>query len=89
MDPLLAMFGGLVLFFAVFAAALGARPAGRRISDTSHPDYGAQAEIEAHDIDQMIEARNDLRRRTGRPQIGDELAAELHEQLNERRLEGR
>jgi hypothetical protein len=53
----------------------------------SGPDYGAQAEIEEHDIDQMIEARNDLRRRSGRPEIGDELAAGMHEQLNERKIE--
>jgi hypothetical protein len=36
----------------------------------------------------MLEARNELRRRNGRPEIGDELAAGFHEQLNERRLQG-
>jgi hypothetical protein len=42
----------------------------------SEQDYGAQAEIEATDIDQMIEARSELRRRTGREEIGEELSRE-------------
>lgn len=37
----------------------------------------AQAEIEDADIDQMIEARNDIRRRRGLPEIGDDLVADL------------
>jgi phosphoglucosamine mutase len=36
-------------------------------------DDEAEAEIEAVDIDQMIDARNERRRRAGRPEIGDEL----------------
>lgn len=43
---------------------------------TSEQDYGAQAAIEAADIDQMIEARNEIRRRTGREEIGEELSRE-------------
>jgi hypothetical protein len=43
---------------------------------TSEQDYGAQAAIEANDIDQMIEARSELRRRTGREEIGEELSRE-------------
>ena len=39
----------------------------------------AQAEIEADDIEQMIEARNALRARIGKPPIGDELAEEVRE----------
>lgn len=42
--------------------------------------YAAQAEIEGSDIDQMIAARDALRRRLGKPSIGDELAAELAEE---------
>jgi hypothetical protein len=37
----------------------------------------AQFEIEEHDIEEMIEARNALRARIGRPPIGDELANEV------------
>ncbi len=40
-------------------------------------DYAAQAEIEESDIEMMIEARNRIRRRRGRPEIGDDLVAEL------------
>ena len=42
----------------------------------SEQDYGAQAEIEATDIDQMIEARSELRRRSGRESVGEELSRE-------------
>ena len=36
-----------------------------------------QAEIEEHDIEQMIEGRDALRRRLGKPSIGDVLADEV------------
>ena len=36
----------------------------------------AQFEIEEHDIEEMIAARNALRARIGKPPIGDELADE-------------
>ena len=51
------------------------RPPLRRDAPTEQ-DYGAQAEIEERDIDQMIEARSELRRRTGRESVGEELARE-------------
>ena len=44
-------------------------------------DHGAEAWIEDHDIDEMIEARNDRRRRLGRPEIGDELERDLRRSL--------
>ena len=56
------------------------------LASTAHPraprrphgrDYGAMAEIEENDIGQMIEGINERRRRNGRAEIGDELAAEL------------
>lgn len=37
----------------------------------------AQAEVEDSDIDQMVEARNAIRRRRGLPEIGDDLVGEL------------
>jgi hypothetical protein len=36
----------------------------------------AQADVEAHDIEEMIEARNALRARIGKPPLGQELADE-------------
>ena len=78
MDPVLIVFGGLVAFLVLFALALGAwhpKP-GSRIVGNSLRDEGAEAEIEAHDIDQMLDSINDLRRRTGRRDIGEELADE-------------
>jgi hypothetical protein len=80
-----------MLVFVLLCLVLGARSprTRRRTIGASSRDYEAEAEIEAHDIGEMIEARNDIRRRIGKPEIGDELAAELHEQLNERKLEGR
>jgi hypothetical protein len=76
MDPFVAIIGGLVLFFLLAVLALGAwHPRrGSEIVGRSGQDYGAQAEIEEHDIDQMIDARNERRARAGKPPIGDELA---------------
>jgi hypothetical protein len=70
----------------VFALILGiwSPRTGRQIVGGSLRSDEAEAEIEAHDIDQMIEARNDLRRRAGRPEIGDELAADLEQTLKRR-----
>ncbi len=39
-------------------------------------DHEAQAEIEAHDTDQMLDSINDHRRRRGGRDIGEELADE-------------
>lgn len=66
-------------FFLVFTLALGAwhPKSGRSIVGRSLRDEEAQARIEAEDIDQMIEARDDIRRRRGLPTIGDDLEAEL------------
>jgi hypothetical protein len=52
--------------------------AGRRRADDpkARADAEIAAEIEAVDIDQMIEARNERRRRAGRLEIGEELARE-------------
>ena len=44
----------------------------------------AQAEIEDHDIDEMVEALDRLRRRTGTGSIGDELADEARRPPDER-----
>jgi hypothetical protein len=65
----------IVLFVLIVLMAKPAQP--RLLAGQSPRDHGADAEIEDHDIDQMIEARNERRRRLGRPEIGDELAEEL------------
>jgi hypothetical protein len=76
MDPLLVVFGGMVLALAlvVVLAALFDPRTGRAIVGGSLRSDEAEAEIEAVDIDQMIEARNERRRRAGRLEIGEELA---------------
>jgi len=78
MDPLLVIFGGLVAFFLLFALALGVwhPKTGRQIVGRSLRDHEAEAEIEEHDIDQMLDSLNELRRRTGHRDIGEELADE-------------
>jgi hypothetical protein len=67
----------VVAFAVVIAlAALFDPRSGRAIVGGSLRSDEAEAEIEAVDIDQMIEARNERRRLAGRPEIGDELARE-------------
>ena len=67
-----------VLFVLIVWMAQPPRP--RLLAGQSPRDHAAEAEIEDHDIDEMIEARNERRRRLGKPEIGDELAAELARQ---------
>ena len=83
MDPMWVFFGSFVLIFVVMVLALGVwHPrAGNDIVGKSLRNPEAEAEIEAGDIDQMIEARNDLRRRSGKPSIGDDLASQLDRDL--------
>jgi hypothetical protein len=75
-DPMLVIFGGMLAAFAlvVILAGLFHPKTGRSIVGGSLRSDAAEAEIEAVDIEQMIEARNERRRRAGRPDIGDELA---------------
>ena len=83
MDPLVVFFGAFVMIFVVMVLALGIwHPRqGNAIVGKSLRNAEAEAEIEANDIDQMIEARNDLRRRAGKPSIGDDLASQLDDDL--------
>jgi hypothetical protein len=71
MDPVILIVGGLVAFLLVSWAILPARPGGAQ-----GLDYEAMAEIEEHDIDQMVAGLDELRRRTGRRSVGEELADE-------------
>jgi len=73
---------GLVPFVVIVILTMFLnRPRPHRGLGHSEQDYDAQARIEATDIEQMIEARNDIRRRRGLPEIGDELVAELRHDL--------
>ena len=75
-DALWFVFGGIFAFLILFVLALGMwHPrTGHDIVGRSLRSDAADAEIEAADIDQMIEAQNELRRARGAPEIGDELA---------------
>jgi hypothetical protein len=70
-------FGALLVpvFLAGSAHETRLRPRGGR--RRTGPDYGAMAEIEEHDIEQMLEGLNERRRRQGKREIGEELADEL------------
>ena len=74
---LLIVLGGLLLLLillALAAARYGQMP--RSISGAREREaaMAAQMDVEEHDIEEMIEARNALRARIGKPPIGDELA---------------
>jgi hypothetical protein len=72
---------GLVVLLLILIASMaqGSKPK-LRFGQTPR-DHGAEAWIEDHDIDQMIEARNERRRRRGVPEIGDELERDLRRSL--------
>jgi hypothetical protein len=72
----------LVLFVLIVFMAQPTKP--RLLVGQSPHDHAAEADIEDHDIDEMIEARNERRRRLGKPEIGDELAAALERDARRR-----
>ena len=43
----------------------------------------AQADVEEHDIDQMLEARDALRKRIGKPSLADELEEDARRDLQD------
>ena len=73
MEPLAVVIIGAVtllgIMFALSAFRTGTSGAGR--------DYEAEADMESHDIDDMLDAINERRRRGGRRDIGEELSDEL------------
>lgn len=73
----------LVLLLLIVSMASPSKP--RLRVGQSPQDHGAQAWIEEHDIDEMIEARNERRRLSGRPEIGDELSEALQAELRRTR----
>jgi hypothetical protein len=84
-DIMLVLVGGGCAFFLVFVVLLGMyhpRQA-NAIVGRSLRNPAADAEIEANDIEMMIEAQNEMRRRRGAPDIGDELAEQLKPHLRD------
>lgn len=86
MSPVVATIGGVLATFLIAALVLRRWPggAGRRAPDLRRTDIephraraAAAAEMEEHDIDDMIDAIGEHRRRRGRRGIGEELADEL------------
>jgi hypothetical protein len=75
---------GISLVVMVLVLTVGRGPGGRRrpprsISGRAERESAARAqfEVEEHDIEEMIAARNALRARIGKPPLGDELADEV------------
>ena len=71
---------GAIVVFVVLAVALswGSRGARESVGERGHgPNWGAMAEIEAHDTDDMLDAIGERRRRRGGRDVGEELADEL------------
>ena len=79
------IIGVLVVVLLVMIVWM-ATPSQPRLKFGESPfDHEAEATIEDSDIDQMIEARSERRRRLGRPDIGDELESELQRSLRRTR----
>jgi hypothetical protein len=77
---------GLLVVGLVVLIMFMATPSQPRLRFGENPlDHGAEAWIEDHDIDEMIEARNERRRRLGHPEIGDDLELELQRDLRRTR----
>ena len=69
------VFGGLLAFFVIFVLLLGmfSKRSARDYLDwkpTRSPEVEAQNEID--DVEQMIAAQNELKRRRGAPEISEE-----------------
>jgi hypothetical protein len=80
MDPALVLFGGMIAVFVVCSFLLGWHPhRGRQLAGELRrtPDYAAMSEIESHDVDDMLDAIHEYRRRAGRRDVGEELADEF------------
>ena len=75
MNAFTVVLGGLLLFFAVTVLLLGlfSRRSARDYLDwkpTRSPEVEAQNELD--DVEQMIAAQNELKRRRGAPEISEE-----------------
>ena len=75
MDAFTVVFGGTLAFFVIFVLLLGvfSQRSARDYLDwkpTRSPEVEAQNEID--DVEQMIAAQNELKRRRGAPEITEE-----------------
>ena len=88
-DAFTVVFGGLLAFFVITVLLLGlfSRRSVRDILDwkpTRSPEVEAQNELD--DVEQMIEAQNELKRRRGAPEITeDEIQARVREDREQQR----
>ena len=75
------VIGVLVIVLLVMIVYMATPPQPRLRFGDNPRDHGAEAWIEDNDIAEMLEARNDRRRRLGWPELGDDLERELRESL--------
>jgi hypothetical protein len=86
-DAFTVVFGGTLLFFVVFVLLLGvfSKRSARDYLDwkpTRSPEVEAQNEVD--DVEQMIAAQNELKRRRGAPEITEEeIEARVREDRDE------
>jgi hypothetical protein len=74
------LLGGAVAALVVLAVALSWRSRREHevVGRPRHgPDYEAMAQVEAHDVDDMLDGIAERRRRRGGRDLGEELADEL------------
>ena len=89
MDAFTVVFGGLLAFFVISVLLLGlfSKRSARDYLDwkpTRSPEVEAQNEID--DVEQMIAAQNELKRRRGAPEISEEeIARRVREDRDELR----
>jgi hypothetical protein len=83
---------GVLAILMVAVLVVGRNPGGRRrpprsISGLAERENAAavQFDVEEHDIEEMIEARNALRARIGKPPIGEELAEDARSEPPDRK----
>ena len=87
MDAFTVVFGGTLAFFVIFVLLLGvfSKRSARDYLDwkpTRSPEVEAQNEID--DVEQMIAAQNELKRRRGAPEITEEeIEARVQEDRDE------
>ena len=87
MDVFTVVFGGTLAFFVIFVLLLGvfSKRSARDYLDwkpTRSPEVEAQNELD--DVEQMIAAQNELKRRRGAPEITEEeIEARVQEDWDE------
>lgn len=86
MSAVLIVLGGLFLLLVVIAVVSGRRSSvPDSLSGVAHREaaMAAQADVEEHDIEEMLEARDALRKRIGKPSLADELEQDARRDLED------